>query len=304
MNTLFTHALVALDLSEASDLIVKTVPHFKEFGTRKITLVTVVSVPFTGERTEFNIDDHKQKLDQYKKELEQYDLIVETEVRAGTYFYAPAEILTAAAERAADFLIIGSRGQSKVQELLIGSTATEVLQRSLLPVFLINIDMKQDSEESEKRSLYVTQPVEDALNHVLHATDFSDTAKRAFNVVRNLDEKGNVGKISLIHVQGDHAIALKDPASLERLNEQTLEQLEELRNELSDKTRNDSEIIITYGTPGREIIQAIDQNGVTLVVMGSQGRGFVEEFFLGGVSTQVTRYSKVPVLLIPAEREG
>jgi len=37
--------------------------------------------------------------------------------------------------------------------------------------------------------------------------------------------------------------------------------------------------------------------------MGSQGKGFVHEFFLGGVSSQVTRFSKVPVLLVPAKRD-
>ena len=303
MKTLFTHALVALDLSEASDLIIRALPHFKEFGTRKVTLVTVVSIPFTGERTEFSIDTHHEKLETYKKELEKHGLMVETEVRAGTYFYPPAEILTSAAEKSADFLIIGSRGQSKVQEMLIGSTATELLQRSFLPVFLINIDMKEDDQESKKRSLYLTTHVEDALGHVLHATDFSDTANRAFEVVQELDRDRKIGKVSLIHVQGDHAIALKDPASLERLNEQTRERLDEIRNELSDHTRSDAEVIITYGTPGREIINAVNEIGATLIVMGSQGRGFVEEFFLGGVSSQVPRFSKVPVLLVPARRE-
>lgn len=303
MKTLFTHALVALDLSEASDLIIRALPHFKEFGTRKVTLVTVVSIPFTGERTEFKIDTQREKLEAYKNELEKHDLIVDTEVRAGTYFYPPAEILTSAAEKSADFLIIGSRGQSKVQEMLIGSTATELLQRSFLPVFLINIDMKEHDEESKERSLYLTTPVGDALSHVLHATDFSNTASRAFAVVKELEKDGKVDKVSLIHVQGDHAIALKDPASLERLNEQSRERLDEIRNELSDHTRSDADVIITYGTPGREIIRAVNEIGATLIVMGSQGRGFVEEFFLGGVSSQVTRFSKVPVLLVPARRE-
>ena len=39
-----------------------------------------------------------------------------------------------------------------------------------------------------------------------------------------------------------------------------------------------------------------------MIVIGSQGKGFVEKFFLGGVSNQVTRLSKIPVFLIPAER--
>ena len=303
MKSTFIHALVALDQSEASDLLIEALPHFKKFGTKKVTLVTVVSVPFTGKRTEFNTEKYSEKLKEYKKKLEGEDLIVETELRSGVYYYPPAEILTAADEHDADFVIIGSRGQSKVEELLLGSTATEVLQRSRLPVYLVNIEMEQIDEDTDQRRLVLTQSVDNSLNHVLHATDFSETAYRAFDVLKGLDEEGKIGRISLIHVQGHHAIALKDPVSYEALSERSKEQLEEIRNSLSDKTRPTAELIITFGTPGKEIISAIEDNDVTLVVMGSQGKGFVHEFFLGGVSTQVTRFSKVPVLLVPAKRE-
>ena len=303
MKSTFVHAIVALDQSEASDLIIETIPHFKKLGTKKVTLVTVVSVPFTGERTEFNTKPYYQKLKAYKKKLEEHDLVVDIDLRSGTYFYPPTEILTSADENDADFVIISNRGQSKVQEMLLGSTAAEVLQRSRMPVFLINIDMEQDDEDPNERKLILTQSVENSLEHVMHATDFSDTANRAFDVLKELDNQGKIGKISFVHVQGHHAIALKDPASFDDLTAKSQAQLDEMRNTLSDKTRNNSEIIITFGTPGKEIISAIEDNEVTLVVMGSQGKGFVHEFFLGGVSSQVTRFSKVPVLLVPAERE-
>lgn len=302
MKSTFVHAIVALDLSEASDLIVDAIPQFKKFGTKKVTLVTVVSVSFTGERTEFNTEKQAKKLEEYKTALEKHDFTVETDLRSGTYFYPPTEILTSAKDSDADFVVIGSRGQSKVQEMLLGSTATEVLQRSQLPVFLINIDMKWD-DDTEVRKLVINKTVTDSLNHVMHATDFSDTADRAYDVVKSLDNEGKIGKISLIHVQGHHAIALKDPASREFLTSQNREMLEPMRNELSDQTRANAEIIITFGTPGKEIIHAIEENNVTLIVMGSQGKGFVHEFFLGGVSTQVTRFSKIPVLLVPAKRD-
>lgn len=303
MKSTFVHAVVALDDSDASDLIVDALPHFQQFGTKKITLVTVVPVPFTGERTEFKTDAYSERLNEYKADLEKEGFTVDVDLRSGTYFYPPSEILASAKEHDADFVIIGSRGQSKVQEMLLGSTATEVLHRSRLPVFLMNIDIQTDEEDPKKRRLVMTQSIKGSLNHVMHATDFSDTADRAFDVVKALDADGLIDKISFIHVQGHHAIALKDPVSREALTEQNMSELEEMRNSLSDKTRDDSEIIVTFGTPGKEIVQAIKENNVTLAVMGSQGKGFVHEFFLGGVSSQVTRFSKVPVLLVPAERD-
>lgn len=304
MKSTFIHAVIALDQSEASDLITEAIPQFKKFGTKKVTLVTVVSIPFTGDRTEFNTEKYALKLKKYKAKLESHGFIVDTDLRSGTYFYPPSEILTSAEEHDADFVIIGSRGQSKVQEMLLGSTAAEVLQRSRLPVFLINIDMEWSEDDPKERKLVVTRSVSDALKHVLHATDFSDTADRAFAVVKELDTDEKIDKISFVHVQGHHAIALKDPVSRDELTNRNLLDLEEMRNQLSDKTRDDSELIVTFGTPGKEIIRAIEEKNATMVVMGSQGKGFVHEFFLGGVSSQVTRFSKIPVLLVPAKRDS
>ncbi len=71
-----------------------------------------------------------------------------------------------------------------VEQMLLGSTASEILQRSHLPVFLINMEMEWIDEDKNERRLYVTKTFDNALNHVLHATDFSDTADRAFEVVR------------------------------------------------------------------------------------------------------------------------
>lgn len=303
METSFKHAVVALDQSDASDIIVDALPHLKKLGLEKVTLVTVISVSYTDEDADIDTSKEEKKLADYKKQLESKNLSVDTEIKAKTYAFAPAEILKTAETKNANFLIIGNRGQSMVKEMLLGSTASEVLQRSHLPVLLINMEMEWIDEDKNERRLYVKQSFKNALDHVLHATDFSDTADRAFQVVRDLDASGKIGKISLIHVQGHHAIALKDPISHDELMQKNEENLEEMRNVLSDHTREDAEIVITFGTPGKEIIQTIEERNVTLAVLGSQGKGFVHDFFLGGVSSQVTRFSKIPVLLIPAERE-
>ena len=303
MKNDFKHAAVALDLSEASDLIMECVPHLKKFGTEIVTLVTVVPVPYTVERTEFSTDEQRQKLKAYKKKLEEAGFEARFEIRSGVHFYPPTEIIQEAEECGADYIVIANRGHSKVQEMLLGSTATEVLQRSPLPVYLINVEVDWHDDDTEKRMLVLSQSAEKSMDHILYATDFSETAERAFRVIQSFDSARLVKKVSLIHVQGHHYIALSDPVSLEVLTEKNREQLNELRNKLSDSIREDVEIIITFGTPAKEIVTAAEENNATMIVMGSQGKGFIEKFFIGGVSSQVTRISNIPVLLIPAERE-
>ena len=40
----------------------------------------------------------------------------------------------------------------------------------------------------------------------------------------------------------------------------------------------------------------------TAVIMGSQGRGWIREIYLGNVSHSIARHASVPVLLIPFPR--
>ncbi|HKL16276.1 MAG TPA: universal stress protein [Balneolaceae bacterium] len=303
MISFFRHAAVALDLSEASDLIVDCVSSFQNMGTKKITLITVLSVPFEQKDSELDTTREQKQLDDYKKMLEEKGFEVDTEIRTGLHYYPPTEILTAANEADADFVVISNRGESKVKELLSGSTASELLQRSKLPVYLINLGLQEDSGESGERSLLLPQPCSEAPKHVLYATDFSDSAYRAYKVLRDMEGAGIVDRISMIHVQGHHAIAIKDPVSRNRLTEQNREQLDRIRNKLSDRTREDTELIITFGSPAKEIVEAAKERNSTMIMMGSQGKGFVQELFLGSVSNKVTRLSDTPVLLIPVERE-
>lgn len=65
---------------------------------------------------------------------------IETVVREGR---ATAEILAVAKEKKADLIIIGSRTHSTISELLLGSTATKIMQQSKIPVMVIPLFNKQ-----------------------------------------------------------------------------------------------------------------------------------------------------------------
>jgi nucleotide-binding universal stress UspA family protein len=75
-----------------------------------------------------------------------------------------------------------------------------------------------------------------------------------------------------------------------------------LKDALVKKGASEVAIAISYGLPFQEIIKAAKSNMYSIIVMGSQGRGFVEEIFLGSVSHKVVRHAPIPVLLVPALR--
>ena len=58
---------------------------------------------------------------------------------------------------------------------------------------------------------------------------------------------------------------------------------------LAEKFEKNGKIDIPYGSPIQEILRAAERNDESLIVMGSQGRGFIGEVFLGSVSHQVVR---------------
>ena len=53
------------------------------------------------------------------------------------------------------------------------------------------------------------------------------------------------------------------------------------------------------GHPLPAILQVLESQDISLIVMGTQGKGFIQEMFLGSVAHNVSRLARCPVLLIP-----
>jgi nucleotide-binding universal stress UspA family protein len=58
---------------------------------------------------------------------------------------------------------------------------------------------------------------------------------------------------------------------------------------------------LIMGSPAEEILKYADKHTIDLIVVGGRGHGSVARFFLGSVSTQVSRYAKSPVLVVKTE---
>jgi nucleotide-binding universal stress UspA family protein len=56
------------------------------------------------------------------------------------------------------------------------------------------------------------------------------------------------------------------------------------------------------GSPAEAIMEAVDQRGADLVVMGTHGGNLLERAFLGSVASKVMRLSKVPVVTVRGAR--
>ena len=61
------------------------------------------------------------------------------------------------------------------------------------------------------------------------------------------------------------------------------------------------ETLVDRGHPALKIIERAKESGRTLILMGTQGKGFVEELFLGSVAHNVARRAPLAVLFVPAQ---
>jgi nucleotide-binding universal stress UspA family protein len=65
-----------------------------------------------------------------------------------------------------------------------------------------------------------------------------------------------------------------------------------------------SNILIRLGNPVQEILKAVDEEGCDVIVLGTHGKGFLKQTFLGSVSSSVLIRTQKPVFVIPLPSEN
>ena len=56
---------------------------------------------------------------------------------------------------------------------------------------------------------------------------------------------------------------------------------------------------VQAGLPARVILETAQEEGSSLIVLGTRGPSDMRDFLLGDVSTEVLRYARCPVFLVP-----
>lgn len=290
---MFERTVVASDLSGASDSLLSCLPGLRPLGVEQIFLVHALGIRHLEEMKHLITPMVEPRLEQQKQRLEQMGFAASIVIMPGL---ASMEIARAAVVRKASLIVLGSHGATAAREILLGGVAMKLLHEVNTPVMLFRLDAPD--EEARRRSEWARDHV---LKHVLHPTDFSDTAEHALSTLKGLAAAG-AERVTLLHVQDQAHVSKHSREKTEEFNQIDRTRLERVQAELRACGVPDVCIEITCGSPKREIIRWSKSGDATLIVMGSQGRGFISEVFLGSVSHHVARQSPVPLLLVPAVR--
>jgi nucleotide-binding universal stress UspA family protein len=276
--TMFEHIAVALDLSPASDSMLRCLPRLREVGAHTLTLIHVAEVDYPVFGAIADIDRHRERLATAARTLEADGFAVNLVAIAGN----PAvEILNAAREHGASAVMIGSRSHSRVREAFVGSVATEVVRRAKLPVLVQRIEPETDDAPPEVRCF-------NRETEVLFPTDFFDTAERALPLVESLAREG-LRSFILLHVASDGDA----DAAVAR------DRLDALAERLQAAGAGAMRVEVTGGSPADEILRLAGSRPEVLTVMGTHGRGRAASAVLGSVSREIVRKAAGSVLLAP-----
>ncbi|MFW5959433.1 MAG: universal stress protein [Natronomonas sp.] len=276
-------AIYATDLSAASEAAIENqtcLECLDRIGVDTFHLVTVVPSNVHAGMPGMNFEKRRQQaLDRYQSVMENAGFDVETHVVRGT----PHRRINGIAETVhADMTIVGSRGQSPLENRVIGSTARNLSRTTVVPLLVNRIERATEDPSVVRRHLF---------QRVLFATDFSENAQRAFDAFSYL--RHATQEATLVHVESP-----KDPGP-EEMN--PADRLEDLAGTLEDWDI-DTSIDVRRGDAAREILAAEEVADPTSILIGSRGQSRLRRLLLGSVAEEVVAGAKGNVYLVPPPR--
>ncbi len=279
---MFTKLLVTTDLSERSLLTFSACEKLKKLGAKEAYLIHCFKNPFNEDvmATEQILGSFQPTFDAEMKELKKTGLEVTGKViMSGSYY----DVNNQAIEQDSSVVIVGSGAPSESGKARLGGVASRMIHSAEKPVLIVRAKLTKEGD-----TLSEVECDFDPLGHILFATDFSDNAQHAFSYVLNLAECG-AKRITLIHVRDkDHM-------------EEQQQKLGKLKAQIESKGSASVDIEEPIGSPKNEIISYTRNQDISMVVMGTLGKGYIKEMFFGSVSQAVARYAESSVLLVPPE---
>ncbi len=291
---MFSRLMIVTDLSRDSEELVRCAAGLRQFGGREAHLVFCAHLHEIGHLKEHVETILRPILEAQRAQLEAGGLSATVEVAVGP---PETEINRLAAEWKCSLIVVGARVHTLAGDLVSGNAASAAVYHARKPVLELRLHQGGGEGPAVCRN-WPCQP----LHRVIFPTDFSDNAAHAFTILEDL--ASNARRITLIHVQDRTRLVPYLEHKIEEFNKIDTDRLLRLKARLQAKAPSvEVDIELPFGHPTEEILARTRAEGVSLVVMGTQGRGAVSELFLGSVSHNIARHAPVPILLIPLAKD-
>jgi nucleotide-binding universal stress UspA family protein len=205
------------------------------------------------------------------------------------------ELLGIVEDKNIDLVVMGSRGRSYLERMLLGSVTERMLRKVHVPILTV-------SHVNPEKELLKPGPV--PLHHLLYATDLTDGSEAglefSIRLARGLDAQLTVA----------HVLQPMDPAQLglettafvpdyvAGIRAEAAERLNRAVALVSDGSVPIKTVLVD-GVPYDRINALATQQKADLVIINLLGKGRLERAFLGATAERVIRTAPVPVLSLP-----
>jgi len=155
------------------------------------------------------------------------------------------------------------------------------------------------------------------INKILYGTDLSKNSVYAFFYAVDMAKMHNASIVILHTVQPisqsfsvEEGMGIEDVLRKTKRQEQEMdiEEIKKRLQELGKRTEAQigfpcvqlvSKIRVPAGHPVEEILKAADDEGCDVIVLGTHGKGFLRQTFLGSVARSVLERTRKPVFIVP-----
>jgi nucleotide-binding universal stress UspA family protein len=205
------------------------------------------------------------------------------------------ELLGIVQDRDIDLVIMGSRGRSYFERMLLGSVTERMLRKLHIPILTV-------SHLAPGKELHSADPV--PLRKLLYATDLTDGSEAGLEFSIRL-ARGLDAHLTVVHVLQAMDAALLGlegvgvvPDYVNEVRVQAAERLNKLVALVSDGSVPVT-TVVAEGVPCDAILELTADQKADLVIINLHEKGRMERALLGATAERVIRTAPVPVLSLP-----
>ncbi len=201
------------------------------------------------------------------------------------------QVLELAKDQKASLIAVGSRDESALGKILIGSVGRKLIVSSPQSVCICRTDFTESSG-----------PID-----AVFATDHSDYANQCADILLALAPKG-IRKLTVMTAYPKQLVkAMKDispqvPADISKWLEGHLEQQNQILTQRLSKLGIEIQSRVIGGDPEAAIDTTMKDTKSNLLIMGAQGHGFVERLVTGSLTFRQAATGKHSVLILRVEK--
>jgi nucleotide-binding universal stress UspA family protein len=288
---MFETVLVPTDLSKYSQKVLECVVGLP--GAKRVVLLHVIGPVDPLSR----VLDPGAKLKELTKKLGEQAKILESQgfevcqrvepVLGGDIF---RRIQAVSDEEGVNLVVMAARGKGFVQNILLGNVAKNTLQYGDKHLLLMRYKMLEEGGG------HLEQYCSTIFSKVLCPTDFSDPSNEAIRVIRSV--KG-IREVLFLHVVTSGESWVHFDAKMK----EAAIKLKAIKADF-ESVGIKASVRVALGNPVEVIIEAAEEENVSLVAMSSHGNGSVKQHIVGSFSYEVSKRGTRPVLVLRAGKRS